>query len=143
MGEMRCSTAMIKALEEIGTEVAFVYNGHGNWAFLDSIKYESKIKGFACRGENQAVHMADGYYRARKKGALPIVSTSVGPGNMNIGAALANAFFESSALLVLAGGGSTHWQDRGGIEEFYRYAPDEWIQSVKTYTKKAVMISRP
>jgi len=143
MGEMRCSTAMIKALEEVGTEAAFVYNGHGNWAFLDSIKYESKIKGFACRGENQAVHMADGYYRARKKGALPIVSTSVGPGNMNIGAALANAFFESSALLVLAGGGSTHWQDRGGIEEFYRYAPDEWIQSVKTYTKKAVMISRP
>ncbi len=143
MGQVRCSTAMIKALEEVGSEAAFVYNGHGNWAFLDSIKHESKIRGFACRGEGQAVHMADGYYRAKKKGALPIVSTSVGPGNMNIGPALANAFFESSALLVLAGGGSTHWQDRGGIEEFYRFAPDEWIQSVKTYTKKAVTVSRP
>ena len=78
-----------------------------------------------------------------RKGKIPVVCTSVGPGNMNIAPALANAFFESSPMLVLAGGGSTHWQDRGGIEEFYRFGPDEWIQSVKTYSKKAVMISRP
>ena len=143
MSKIRCATAMIKTLEAIGSEVAFVYNGHGNWAFLDAIKYESNIKGIACRGEDQAVHMADGYYRARNKGSLPIVSTSVGPGNMNIAPALSNAFFESSALMVLAGAGSTHWQDRGGIEEFYRYAPDEWIQTVKTYSKKALVVNRP
>ena len=143
MGKMRCATAMIKALEEIGAEVAFVYNGHGNWALLDAIKYESHIQGIACRAEDQAIHMADGYYRSKRQGPLPIVCTSVGPGNMNIAPALANAFFESSALLVLAGAGATHWYDRGGIEEFYRYGPEEWTQTVKTYTKKALLISRP
>ncbi len=140
--KMRCATAIIKALEALGTEVAFAYNGHGNWALLDAIEFESGIRGIACRGEDQAVHMADGYARARK-GPIPVVCTSVGPGNMNIAPALANAFFESSPMLILAGGGSTHWLDRGGIEEFYRYGPDEWIQTVKTYTKKAVGISRP
>ena len=143
MAKMRCATAMVKALEAMGTEVAFVYNGHGNWAILDAIAHESRIKGIICRTEDQGVHMADGYYRAKRQGPLPIVSTSVGPGNMNIAPALANAFYESSAMVVLAGGGATHWLDRGGIEEFYRYAPDEWIQTVKVYTKKALVISRP
>lgn len=133
---------MIKVLEAVGTEIAFNYNGHGNWALLDAIQYESKIRGVAARSEDQAVHLADGYARA-KKGKIPIVSTSVGPGNMNIAPALATAFFESSPMLVLAGGGATHWLERGGIEEFYRYGPDEWIVSVKTYTKKAAMITRP
>ena len=141
--KIRCATAMVKALEAVGVEFAFAYNGHGNWALLDAIEYESDIRGIACRGEDQAVHLADGYYRAGSKRAIPVVSTSVGPGNMNIASALSNAFFESSAMLVLAGAGSTHWQDRGGIEEYYRYAPDEWIQTVKTYTKKAAVISRP
>jgi len=143
MAQMRCATAMVKALEAIGTEVAFVYNGHGNWALLDAIAHESRIRGISCRGEDQAVHMADGYYRSRRKGPLCVVCTSVGPGNMNIAPALANAFFESSALVVLAGAGATHWYDRGGIEEFYRYGPEEWIQTVKTYTKKALLVSRP
>lgn len=143
MQKVRCSTAIVKALEAVGTEILFGYNGHGNWALLDSFEHESKVKGVVCRGEDQAVHLADGYFRARTKSPIPVVATSVGPGNMNIAPALANAFFESSAMLVLAGGGSTHWLDRGGIEEFYRYGPDEWIQSVKTYTKKALMISRP
>lgn len=142
MQEVRCATAMIKALEAVGTEIAFAYNGHGNWALLDAIQFESKIRGVAARGEDQALHLADGYARA-KAGPIPIVCTSVGPGNMNIAPALATAFFESTPLIVLAGGGSTHWLDRGGIEEFYRFGPDEWIQSVKTYSKKAVMITRP
>lgn len=143
MSKVRCSTAIVKALEAVGTDMVFGYNGHGNWALLDSFQYESGIKGVTCRTEDQAVHLADGYFRARPKHPIPVVATSVGPGNMNIAAALANAFFESSAMLVLAGGGPTHWLDRGGIEEFYRFAPDEWIQTVKTYSKKALMVTRP
>ena len=115
MKTVRCATAMIKALEAVGTEIAFGYNGHGNWALLDAIEFESNIRGVAARGEDQAVHLADGYARANK-GKIPVVCTSVGPGNMNIAPALANAFFESSPMIVLAGGGSTHWLDRGGIE---------------------------
>ena len=143
MSKVNCATALVKTLEAIGVDTAFVYNGHGNWGILDAIEHESRMRGIGCKGEDQAVHMADGYFRAKYKGPIALVSTSVGPGNMNIASALSNAFFESSALLVLAGAGSTHWYDRGGIEEYYRYAPDEWIQSVKSYTKKALVINRP
>ncbi len=105
MTKVRCATAIVKTLEAVGTDVVFGYNGHGNWALLDSFEYESNVKCVTARGEHQAVHMADGYFRARHNKAIPIVSTSVGPGNMNIASALSNAFFESSAMLVLAGGG--------------------------------------
>ena len=44
---------------------------------------------------------------------------------------------------VFAGAGATHWFDRGGIEEAYRYAPEEWTQIVKPISKKAVLVTRP
>ncbi len=94
MAKLRCATAMIKTLEALGSDAAFVYNGHGNWAFLDAIQHESGIKGIAARSEDQAVHMADGYFRSKGNKGIPIVSTSVGPGNMNIASALSNAFFD-------------------------------------------------
>lgn len=143
MGKIRCATALAKTFEALGTEIAFVYNGHGNWAFLDAVAHESNLQGIACKNEGLGIHMADGYFRSNGKNRLAVVTASVGPGNMNIMSALANAFFESSAMVVLAGAGATHWYDRGGIEEFYRYAPDEYIQALKTYTKKAMVVSRP
>jgi acetolactate synthase I/II/III large subunit len=74
---------------------------------------------------------------------MAVVTTSVGPGNANITPAVAAAFFDSSALLVLAGGGATQWYDRGGIEEFYRYGPEEWPSTLKALTKKAYSVNRP
>jgi acetolactate synthase-1/2/3 large subunit len=141
--KMRVATAIAKFLEAAGTEYLFGYNGHGNWALLDAFTYETKVKGIACRSEDQAIHMADGYWRMKRKPPMALVATSVGPGNSNVTSAIANAFFESSALMVLAGAGSTQWADRGGIEEFYRYAPDEWILSLKPMVKKAVVVNRP
>jgi acetolactate synthase-1/2/3 large subunit len=135
--------AIAKIIEKMKTEYVFGFNGHGNWALLDAIVHESKVKAIAARSEDHAVHMADCYWRMRRQLPLPIVCTTVGPGNMNIASALANAFFESVPMIVLAGAGSTHWFDRGGIEEFYRYGPEEWVQSMKVISKKAVLITRP
>ena len=143
MAKMKCAAAIVKFLEKAGTEYAFGMNGHGNWAFLDLIEHESKIKGIPVRSEDHAVHMADGYFRAKREWPLPVVLTTVGPGNTNIVSALANAYFESSAMLVIAGAGASQWFDRGGIEEFYRKGPEEWIHVVKPMTKLALMVSRP
>ena len=143
MPRVRVATAIAKMLENAGTEYCFGYNGHGNWALLDSFVHETSVRTVAARSEDHAVHMADCYWRIKRAPPMAVVTTSVGPGNANITPAVAMAFFESSALLVLAGGGATQWQERGGIEEFYRYGPDEWIQSLKVMTKKVVMVSRP
>jgi len=143
MGQVTVARALATLLERMGTEYVFGVNGHGNWALLDAVVHETTITGIPARAEDQALQMADGYWRMRRQAPLAVVVTSVGPGNMNILPALATAFYESVALVVLAGGGSTHWFDRGGIEEAYRYAPEEWIQVVRPVSKKAVLVNRP
>ncbi len=135
--------AIVKFLEKAGVEVAFGYNGHGNWALLDAIEHESGIRGIKTNAEDTAVHMADCYWRMRRTEPLPVVLTTVGPGNMNICAAMANAFYESSAMLILAGAGPTQWMDKGCFEECYRYGPEEFIQIIKPICKKAALVTRP
>jgi acetolactate synthase-1/2/3 large subunit len=141
--KIRVASAIARMLEAAQTPYCFGYNGHGNWALLDALVYETKVPTIAARAEDHAVHMADCYWRTARKPPMAVVATSVGPGNANIVPALCSAFFESSALMVLAGAGPTQWVERGGIEEFYRYGPEEWPQSLKLMTKKSVMVNRP
>lgn len=140
---MRVATAIAKTLEAAGTKYCFGYNGHGNWAILDAFVHETQVNTIAARAEDHAVHMADCYWRAHREPPMAIATTSVGPGSTNITPAIASAFFESSALLVLAGGGATHWYGRGGIEEFYRYGPEEWPLTLKPMTKASYSVNRP
>jgi acetolactate synthase I/II/III large subunit len=137
------SAALAKLLDQMGTELVFGVNGHGNWGLLDSLVHDTKINCVAARMEDQAVELADGVWRYKRGGPLPIVTTSVGPGNMNIVPAVATAFYESIGMLVLAGLGATHWFDRGGIEEAYRAGPEDWTAALKPISKKAFMATRP
>ena len=100
---IRVATAIAKMLEAANTEFCFGYNGHGNWALLDAFVHETHVRTIAARSEDHAVHMADCYWRTKREPPMAIVTTSVGPGNANITPAVASAFFESSALMVLAG----------------------------------------
>ena len=143
MGQIAVAQAVARLLEKMGTEVFFGVNGHGNWALLDALVHETGIRGVPARAEDHAVQMADGYWRMRRSAPLPIVTTSVGPGNMNIVPAVATAFYESIALLVLAGAGPTHWFDRGGMEEAYRHGPEDWVAALKPITKKSFLVTRP
>jgi acetolactate synthase-1/2/3 large subunit len=143
MGQITVAQALARLLDRMGTEYVFGVNGHGNWALLDALVHETRIKGVPARAADHAGQMADGYWRIRRQAPLSIVTTSVGPGNANIVSALAGAFYESVAMLVFAGSGSTHWFDRGGIEEAYRYGPEEWTQIVRPISKKAVLVTRP
>lgn len=143
MSKITVAQAIARVLERLGTEVVFGVNGHGNWALLDALVNETKIRGVPARVEDQAVQMADGFWRMRRGAPLPVVTTSVGPGNMNIVPAVATAFYESIGLLVLAGAGATHWFDRGGMEESYRDGPEDWVAVLKPITKKAFLVTRP
>jgi acetolactate synthase I/II/III large subunit len=143
MGQVTVARALARLLESMGTEVMFGVNGHGNWALLDALVHETRVRGVPARAEDQAVQMADGYWRMRRCAPLPVVMTSVGPGNMNIVPAIATAFYESVAVLVIAGAGPTHWFDRGGMEEAYRSGPEDWVAVLKPITKKSLMVTRP
>lgn len=143
MGRITVARALARMLETMGTEVMFGVNGHGNWALLDALVHGTKVQCVPARAEDHAVQMADGYWRMRRRAPLPIVMTSVGPGNMNIVPAVATAFYESIAMVVIAGAGATHWFDRGGMEEAYRNGPEDWVAVLKPVTKKALLVTRP
>ncbi len=143
MGQITVAQAIARLLEQMGTEVAFGLNGHGNWALLDALVHETNIRSVAVRSEDHAIELADGYWRRTRKAPLPIVTTSVGPGNMNTVPPIATAFYESIGMLIIVGVGATHWFDRGGIEEFYRHGPEDWVGVLKPITKKSGMVTRP
>src|SRR5208282_5132915 len=107
MPDIMVADAIARTLEKLGVEYVFGVNGHGNWAFLDAVVQRTTIKGVPARNEDQAVQMADGYWRMRRRPPLGVVTTSVGPGAMNTVPALAGAFYESIAMLLLIGAGPT------------------------------------
>ncbi|MBK6747003.1 thiamine pyrophosphate-binding protein [Ottowia sp.] len=143
MGQITVAAGIARLLEKMGTEFVFGLNGHGNWGLLDALVYDTKIECISARMEDQAVELADGYWRYKRGGALPIVTTSVGPGNANIMPAIATAYYESIAMLAIVGVGATHWFDRGGIEEAYRDGPEDFAGAIRPICKKAGMATRP
>ncbi|MCD2114889.1 thiamine pyrophosphate-binding protein [Rhodococcus rhodochrous] len=143
MGQITVAQGIARLLEQMGTEAVFGLNGHGNWALLDALVHETDIRSVAVRSEDHAIELADGYWRRTRKAPLPIVTTSVGPGNMNTVPPIATCFYESIGMLILVGVGATHWFDRGGIEEFYRHGPEDWVGVMKPITKKSLMVTRP
>jgi acetolactate synthase-1/2/3 large subunit len=141
--EERVATTLIKFLDKWGVKYAFVYAGHTNLPLLYAIKYESEIKGITTRREDQAVFMADAYWRMKRSPPPALVVVTTGPGIANTIPAIANAFFDSSALIVLAGITPTQWTDRGRLEETYRYGPEHWIEIMRPITKRASYVNRP
>jgi acetolactate synthase-1/2/3 large subunit len=143
MEQITVAQAVGRFLKKMGTEHYFFYNGHANWGLLDAFEYDAKIKGIRVRHENHAIHMADNYWRMKRQLPIPVTCTTTGPGNYNTVAAIAEAFFDSTPMLCLMAGGPTKWFERGGIQETYRYGPDEFVNILKPITKKAVMAIRP
>src|SRR3990172_2103235 len=71
MGQVTVARALATLLERMGTEYVFGVNGHGNWALLDAVVHETTITGIPARAEDQALQMADGYWREPAAGAPP------------------------------------------------------------------------
>jgi len=143
MVEERVATTLVRFLDKWGVEYAFVYAGHTNLPLLYSIKYESRIKGIVTRREDQAVFMADAYWRMKRSPPPALVVVTTGPGVANTIPAVANAFSDSSALILMAGITPSAWTDRGRLEETYRYAPEQWVEIMRPITKRASYVNRP
>lgn len=73
--------------------------------FFDEIYNDPDIKFILMRHEQMAGHAAEGY--ARASGKLGVCVTTSGPGATNTVTALANAFYDSSPIMVFSGQVST------------------------------------
>ena len=92
--------ALIKALEQQGTEVIFGYPGGAILPVYDPI-IDSSIRPILVRHEQGAGHMAEGYAQATGRPGVAMVTS--GPGATNIVTPISNAYMDSIPLVVITG----------------------------------------
>src|SRR5271156_3654384 len=92
--------ALVKSLEAVGTEIIFGLPGGAILPVFDPI-IDSKIRHVLVRHEQGAGHMAEGYAIATGRPGVALVTS--GPGATNIVTPLANAYMDSTPLVVVSG----------------------------------------
>lgn len=112
------------------------YAGHGAIGLLDSFyDKQDQIKVVWPRIETAAGFMADAYYRVTKV-PLPVY-VSTGPGPVLSTCAVANAYFDSSAFLLITGQVTTDQFDSGALQEPYRQHPADFPSVIRNYVKQS------
>jgi acetolactate synthase-1/2/3 large subunit len=97
---MRAADAFVKALEKEDVEVIFGIPGGAIIEIYDAL-YDSNIRHITTRHEQGATHAADGY--ARASGKVGVVFATSGPGATNTVTGIANAYMDSSPIVVFTG----------------------------------------
>lgn len=124
-----------KALKAYGVPYITGLPGHGNWNLLDAFNDKgSDVPVVQVMHEQAAVHIADAHYRVTGQ---PIAAcTSIGPGAANTVMGLANAYCDSTALLMLSGSASTHMRGHGVMQEMDRENVPDFLQVSRSVTKR-------
>lgn len=91
---------MVKCLEAENVSVVFGYPGAAICPFYDSL-YDSDIKHILVRQEQNAVHAASGY--ARAKSTVGVCVATSGPGATNLITGIATAYMDSIPLIAITG----------------------------------------
>src|SRR5208282_5498571 len=98
--ELTGAQALIKSLEMQGVEVIFGLPGGAILPVFDPI-IDSAIRHILVRHEQGAGHMAEGYAIATGRPGVALVTS--GPGATNVVTPLANAYMDSTPLVVISG----------------------------------------
>ena len=138
---MKVAEAIAQFFVEAGFKHYFGVPGGAVWAILDGLIDHPEVKGVVGRTESEAVNMADVYYRATGRVA-PVIATK-GPGVLNMPNAIANAMFESSAVLAIGASGPTQFFGKGGFEEVYFHNDEDTISVFRPIVKQAWLVTRP
>jgi acetolactate synthase I/II/III large subunit len=118
--EIRGTDIIAEYLVKEGVPAILGYAGHGAIGLLDGIhRQTSRIRHISPRIEQAAGFMADVYFRLTGKPLAVYAST--GPGPMNLMIAVANAFYDNSAFLVITGNVPTSQRNSGALQDDYRY----------------------
>jgi acetolactate synthase I/II/III large subunit len=104
MKKLTGAQIVIESLLAEGVDVIFGYPGGAILPTYDAL-LDSKIKHVLVRHEQGATHMAEGY--ARVSGRPGVVIVTSGPGATNTVTGIADAYMDSTPLVVLSGQVST------------------------------------
>ena len=115
--------------------------GHGIVGFMDAaMDREDRIGTVSVHNEQIAGFAADAYYRVTRQPCATF--TSCGPGSINIQMAVANAFFDSSAMFVVTGNVPTQQFNRGPFQELGQFYQADFITAMRPYVKRSYQAVR-
>ncbi|MBE0549341.1 MAG: thiamine pyrophosphate-binding protein [Rubrivivax sp.] len=115
--------------------------GHGDVGLMDAAyDRQDRISTISVHHEQTAGFMADTYYRV--SGQPLATFTSVGPGSVSIQVAIANAMFDSSAVLAITGNVPTQQFNRGPFQEFGHHYQADFVSSMRPYVKRSFQATR-
>lgn len=92
---------LVEKLVELGCNTIFGYPGAAVLSVYEELSKSSLIKHILVRHEQAAMHAAEGY--ARTSGNVGVVLVTSGPGFTNTITGIANAYADSTPLVVLVG----------------------------------------
>jgi acetolactate synthase-1/2/3 large subunit len=138
---MRVVDAIAQWFEVAGFKHYFGYNGGAIWPFLNALTEQPQIEGIQAKHESHAAHMADLYFRTT--GRIAPVIVSKGPGLLNAVGACASAMHDSVPMLILAGGGTTHFLGKGGMQEINYHGFENATAVFDPVCKGTWMLVRP
>lgn len=95
------ASVLVHTLVNLGVESIFGYPGAAVLSIYNELSKTKEIKHFLVRHEQAAIHAAEGY--ARVSGKPGVVLVTSGPGFTNTVTGIANAYADSTPLVVLAG----------------------------------------
>lgn len=99
---MRGAQILCESLLREGVDTIFGYPGGAVLYIYDELKrYEDRLRHILCRHEQGAAHMAEGYALATGKTGVALATS--GPGATNTVTGIANAFMDSTPLVVITG----------------------------------------
>ena len=99
---MRGARILCEALIREGVDTIFGYPGGAVLHIYDELlNVRDRLRHIMCRHEQGAVHMAEGY--AKVTGKVGCVLVTSGPGATNAVTGIANAFLDSTPLVVITG----------------------------------------
>ena len=95
------ASALVNTLVKLGVDSIFGYPGASVLSIYNELSKVKAIKHYLVRHEQAAVHAAEGY--ARTSGKTGVVLVTSGPGFTNTITGIANAYADSTPLVILAG----------------------------------------
>lgn len=98
---MTSAKALVETLLELGVDSVFGYPGAAVLSIYQELSQIKNIKHYLVRHEQAAVHAAEGYARVSNKVGVVLVTS--GPGFTNTITGIANAYADSTPLVILAG----------------------------------------
>ena len=100
--EMRGARILLECLVREGVDTIFGYPGGAVLHIYDELaRMPDRLRHVLARHEQGAVHMAEGY--AKATGQVGLVLVTSGPGATNAVTGIANAFMDSTPLVVITG----------------------------------------